>query len=257
MNNHFISPDDPLLTAYALGELSPERAAWVEEALKNSPEARQAVEEIRILAADLEGALAQEALNDPIGGHAANEPVATSAAPSPGRVVPFPYVWVGTLAAACLAMVIALNGPDSSPTAVPTASVAQTTVSSGAAPEKHFVRVPNSPLATAASEIQQPSFARVRDSLLEDGRRRPRGVLRVDRLADASDPHLRATLSGLLAQQETAAAGGPPSEIFPLPGGRAGHRFFDDIFSKREDAREKARRTGEGGRPRAVAPVCS
>ncbi len=110
--NDFISPDDPLLTAYALGELSPERAAIVEEALKNSPAARQAVEEIRMLAGDLQGALAQEAIDDPVDAGASMDPTISSAAKLPGRVVPFPYVIVGTLAAACLALVIALQDSD-------------------------------------------------------------------------------------------------------------------------------------------------
>jgi Ca-activated chloride channel family protein len=129
MNEHQqtkISPDDPKLTAYALEELSGAERAEVEALLKSDPAARAAVEEIRALAAQLEGALAAEPLTE-----GAQETGATGAnisgkerapkradsaeADDPYRkkFVRFPYVWVGTLAAACFAVMVALreDGP--------------------------------------------------------------------------------------------------------------------------------------------------
>jgi len=55
-----ITKDDPLLTAYALGEVSDEERAAVERFLNENPDARAEVEEIRAAATLLTGALAEE-----------------------------------------------------------------------------------------------------------------------------------------------------------------------------------------------------
>ena len=60
MNEPRLSPDDPQLTAYALGELSGDERAEVEAALRQDPALRAAVEEIRATAAHIEAALAAE-----------------------------------------------------------------------------------------------------------------------------------------------------------------------------------------------------
>ena len=59
-----IIPDDPRLTAYALGELDETGRQAVEAELKNSPECRHAVEEIRETTALLAAELATEELPD-------------------------------------------------------------------------------------------------------------------------------------------------------------------------------------------------
>ena len=56
------SPDDPRLTAYALGELDGAERAAVEAALRDDAALRAVVEEIRATVAQLEGALATETL---------------------------------------------------------------------------------------------------------------------------------------------------------------------------------------------------
>lgn len=56
-----LTPDDPKLTAYALGELDATERAAVEAALARSPECRRAVDEIRALAGELTTELAQDA----------------------------------------------------------------------------------------------------------------------------------------------------------------------------------------------------
>jgi len=56
-----LTPDDPKLTAYALGELDATERAAVEAALARSPECRCAVEEIRALAGELTTELTQDA----------------------------------------------------------------------------------------------------------------------------------------------------------------------------------------------------
>src|SRR5688572_1348567 len=60
MKESRFSPDDPRLTAYALGELDPAETAAVEAALRNDPVAREIVADIRATAAQLEAALGAE-----------------------------------------------------------------------------------------------------------------------------------------------------------------------------------------------------
>lgn len=64
MNDPTLTPDDPKLTAYALGELAGDERAHVEAALRGDPELRAAVEDIRATAAQIEAALAAEARDD-------------------------------------------------------------------------------------------------------------------------------------------------------------------------------------------------
>jgi Ca-activated chloride channel homolog len=59
-----ISSDDPKLTAYALGELQGQECAAVEEALRDDPVARAAVDEIRAMASRVASALVHEAASE-------------------------------------------------------------------------------------------------------------------------------------------------------------------------------------------------
>jgi Ca-activated chloride channel family protein len=115
-----LSPEDPKLTAYALGELQgPERDA-VEAAIRDDPEARAAVEAMRAFAAQLSGALAQESAEAPA---AASTAAADTPAQAGGKrpatasvsskVLRFPqlYFVIGGLAAACVAVIVALQEP--------------------------------------------------------------------------------------------------------------------------------------------------
>jgi secreted protein with Ig-like and vWFA domain len=60
MNDTRLLPDDPRLTAYALGELTGDERAAVEIALRENPALRVAVDEIRATASLLQSALADE-----------------------------------------------------------------------------------------------------------------------------------------------------------------------------------------------------
>ena len=64
MNQETLSPDDPKITAYALGELEASERAAVEEALRHSPAARAAVEEIRATVAQLTTSFAAEVVQE-------------------------------------------------------------------------------------------------------------------------------------------------------------------------------------------------
>ncbi|PTX95671.1 von Willebrand factor type A domain-containing protein [Opitutus sp. ER46] len=133
MNPSRLSPDDPKLTAYALGELPESDRAAVEAALREDPAARAAVEQIRQFAQRLETALAHEpepqvrvpVVVSPGGepqvitlnGHAA--PATAPHRPTPpyasggfgAKILRFPqlYYVVGGVAAACFAVMLALR----------------------------------------------------------------------------------------------------------------------------------------------------
>lgn len=136
MHEPTLPPDDPRLTAYALGELSGDERAHIEAALRDNLELRTIVEEIRATAAQIEDALAAEALAElePVetgwngltasrGDEArvADEPRPQAAAANEpdydrrGRkVLRFPQLYgiLATAAAACFAVFFALRNDE-------------------------------------------------------------------------------------------------------------------------------------------------
>ncbi len=105
MNPKTLSPEDPKLTAYALGELDADECAAVAAAIRNDPAAQAAVEQIRALSSQLEEALA----NEPIEPATLSVDAAASLSQPPAKVVAFPYYWVSGLAAACFAALLILR----------------------------------------------------------------------------------------------------------------------------------------------------
>ncbi len=103
--------DDPKLTAYALGELEGDERAAVDAWVRSDAQARAAVEEIRAAAAAVEKALSGEAAREE--GREAAKASDPYRAVKRGRVLRFPQVYyvIGGLAAACFAMVVALQAP--------------------------------------------------------------------------------------------------------------------------------------------------
>ncbi|HYP16923.1 MAG TPA: von Willebrand factor type A domain-containing protein, partial [Opitutus sp.] len=118
--------EDPQLTAYALGELAGEERAAVEAQLREHPERRAAVEEIKAAVARLEAALKAEPA--PVAAAPANAPGHARAGeprkhgggvpvngqyarPHGAKLLRFPQVYyvIGGLAAACFAVVVALH----------------------------------------------------------------------------------------------------------------------------------------------------
>jgi len=96
-----ILPDDPRLTAYALGEMAPAECVEFEQALQGDPAAQKAVEEIRAAGALLTDVLEHEPeIFVPV------EPVKKpNGARDPyAKIVRFPYWMVSSLAAACFAL---------------------------------------------------------------------------------------------------------------------------------------------------------
>jgi hypothetical protein len=148
MKEFRILPDDPRLTAYALGELdSPEREA-VEAALQAQPALRATVEELRATAARIEDALAVEAALPEL--NLCREPLLPSAGPPledhrplngavprrkrPGGLLRFPqlYVLAGGLAAAAFVVLIAWPDRPTRPRAASLADLATTEHTSAA-----------------------------------------------------------------------------------------------------------------------------
>ena len=104
MNISKITPDDPRLTAYALGELEPEEHAAVEAAIKADPAAQAAVEQIRALSGELSAALAMEPLPMVAGSSKKTDTPPAHEAYQSRKVIRFPYFIIAGLAAACFAM---------------------------------------------------------------------------------------------------------------------------------------------------------
>ncbi|WP_221033066.1 YfbK domain-containing protein [Actomonas aquatica] len=109
MNDRQMSPDDPRLTAYALGELEGEEARHVAAAVAADPALQAVVEDVRAMGDDLEGVLAAEALPEV-------EPVRPSELKdelypfTPKKVVRFPVFWVsGLMAAGFAVMMVVYN----------------------------------------------------------------------------------------------------------------------------------------------------
>jgi len=96
MNPNQISPDDPRLTLYALGEMEAHEQAGFEKLLEQDAAARQVVAEIRAMAGTVTAALEQE-------------PVEVAHKPA-GKVLRFPqaYFAISGLAAACFAVFFVL-----------------------------------------------------------------------------------------------------------------------------------------------------
>ena len=104
MNISKITPDDPRLTAYALGELEPEEHAAIAAAIKDDPVAQAAVAQIRALSHDLSAALAKEPLPTVIAPQKKTVTPPAREAYQPRKFIRFPYFIIGGLAAACFAV---------------------------------------------------------------------------------------------------------------------------------------------------------
>lgn len=113
-----ISPDDPRLTAYALGELEPAERAAFERLLERDAAARAALDEIRATVAALDAALEREAAD--VGSPAldADHAVMPKPAEAPATrrrpaatLLTFPrfYYMAAGLAAACFAVIYVAN----------------------------------------------------------------------------------------------------------------------------------------------------
>lgn len=177
MNDFRISPDDPKLTAYALGELEGDELAAFEAALRRDPAAQAQVDAVRAFAAEMKGALAEEPFPS-IEAAFRSELESNGAAPTaivngnrPDQVRPrelppyepggatilrFPqfYFVVGGLAAACFAVVLALQPkpPKAQPPAV--APVATDTGSVATAQSDRPAPAPADVAATTPAAIQ-------------------------------------------------------------------------------------------------------
>jgi anti-sigma factor RsiW len=114
MNTNKLSPDDPRLTAYALGEMEPDESAEIARLLQEDPAACAAVEEIRSTANLLGAALRDEPAPVSAPASAASAGTTRRVASDPkvrwARVLRFPqlYFYISGLAAACFAVFFGL-----------------------------------------------------------------------------------------------------------------------------------------------------
>lgn len=173
------SPDDPRLTAYALGELPEGECAEVEAAVNRDPRLQAVVQEIRALGGELTSALGAEPipaveaasfLGEMRQERSPQEEVSEFARPTGSKLLRFPglYYVCGTAAAAGFALLVALWPDRVRPPAeqiiyVPLTFREDATPDSSASPASAFA----SALATAESEASQSgSLASVATSRL-------------------------------------------------------------------------------------------
>lgn len=111
MNDTMLLPEDPKLTAYALGELDAAEHAEVEAAVRADPALQAAVAEIRALTGQLSTVLAHEPLAAPLTQETTMTPVVKR---KRGTLLKFPqlYFVIGGLAAACFAVVLAVKNEE-------------------------------------------------------------------------------------------------------------------------------------------------
>jgi len=106
LNEEQFGPDDPRLTAYALGELEGEETRQVDAAVAADPSLKAVVDEIRATAVQLTTAFKSEPLDAPV------RPVHLKPYQTvrPARMFQFPY-WVvaGLAAAACFVVLVAVR----------------------------------------------------------------------------------------------------------------------------------------------------
>ncbi len=120
-------PDDPRITAYALGELDADDREVVEAAMRRDPTLRRTMVEIRATVAQIEGALTHEAATtDDAGQDNVVEfpgvvrepaPVDPYARTTRSKLLRYPHVYyvVGGLAAACFAVIAVWRTPTAGP----------------------------------------------------------------------------------------------------------------------------------------------
>lgn len=164
-----ISPDDPRLTAFALGEMEPaEHAAFV-ALLQHDAAARAAVDEIRATVGALGAALEREAGMDEFAAARAEASQAGAAAGAPekgavrqagAKVLRFPqlYYAVAGLAAACFAIVFVLREARPMPAVGMEEKVVQHVAADTVAP-------PAPPMAAAVAAARQEESQRARQSM--------------------------------------------------------------------------------------------
>lgn len=105
--NDIIKPDDPRLTAYALGELEGEEATAVATAVASDPALAAVVEEVQAMAGSLEDAFGAEPL--PVVTPIRVTETERERSRDLAKIVRFPYYWVSGLAAAAFAVLLVVK----------------------------------------------------------------------------------------------------------------------------------------------------
>ncbi|HZP61277.1 MAG TPA: von Willebrand factor type A domain-containing protein, partial [Opitutaceae bacterium] len=251
MNEMKLLPDDPRLTAYALGELEGEERTAVDAAVQADPAARAAVEEIRATARQLEAALAAEA---------EKETKEIPAAPAvrhlepyvPARkLVRFPYWLVAGLAAAGFAALLAIYPPVEH---VAQQKAATNAPAAGQVPPG-YVEVPLEPLDNS-SQLAKPSETDAKKTALADlGRAASTAQTTEDRLAGAAVPRpvVGQTEASSLQKESGLMPAAVPSEQNAVSGKTGGGELPAFSVSPARQAGERTANFKALGRVNAAA----
>lgn len=190
-----ISPDDPRLTAYALGELEPAERAEFELRLQHDPAARALVDEIAGTARSIGEALAQEPLPETsapdlsAGRNPVGKPVRRSGL---GKLLEFPYLYytISGTAAACFAVAFVLwqeayNARSQVRiTAVDLTGFKPAAPVAGEAPTGDFVTAKTNPVSRFPAVLgSATAFEELKDQIM-GGRRPDAGSVRIEALVN-------------------------------------------------------------------------
>ncbi|HTJ78919.1 MAG TPA: von Willebrand factor type A domain-containing protein [Rariglobus sp.] len=104
--NETLSSEDPLITAYAFGELEGEELIRVETAVKNDPALQAAVAELCAFGGQLTTSLAGEQATEKSADGFNASSAQTSVPKRRAWLIPFPVYYLATAAAACFAVVV-------------------------------------------------------------------------------------------------------------------------------------------------------
>jgi hypothetical protein len=248
MKSEPISPDDPRLTLYAIGEMEPAERAAFEQQLAQDAEARRLVEEIRATAAAVAGALEHEAAQPHV---AASRPA--------GRILRFPqlYFMISGLAAACFALFFVVwrsqheQRPRTQLTEValvpPAEALAADNAAAGAPrPEPTVTMVKTEPLAAVAPSAEPLPVAGMANQTLN---------ALEDRVAARTMKEVHAQYATMEAASRKQAAERPaaaPAEA--RVAARAGDEMKRDAFAAVVGGRERGGFVHAAENPRSVFP---
>ncbi|HVU17100.1 MAG TPA: von Willebrand factor type A domain-containing protein [Candidatus Didemnitutus sp.] len=257
MSTQSILPDDPRLTAYALGEMDSVERQEFERILAAQPEAQAWIEEIRSVADSLESSLRDEPM--PAAVVVSSHVLERGRARRRPAILRFPqlYFVVSGLAAACFAVFVAVRdrpaagdeagkkvladmgnraareSPGAMPAVATDESATMELTGTVAAPEDTFFPVADAETSTFPLHVGRESYQAVRDALTR-GRRPAPATVRVAEMINAFSYAWPAAKSGepfASVLEESAAPWNPKHRLVRIglkATGHEGTRVADD-----------------------------
>jgi len=195
-----IFPADPLITAYAFGELEGDELARIETAVQADPELQATVAELRAFGGQLTTTLVSEKTDAEPGAHESADAVAKPK--RRGLRIPFPLYYVATTAAACFAVVVWLQSEAPAPRPQP--MQAKRPAAPGVIAKSPSALVENAVMAPVVTPVPPVALASVDAAKVE----RPAAVARTEPFAGKREL-LLSPLLGDMSNDGSASAPAP------------------------------------------------